>query len=123
MRIEKPMQDDTFTFEGADGQRIHVYRWIPVGPPKAAVQIAHGAAEHAGRYRRVAAVLVAAGYAVYANDHRGHGRTAMQFGRYGVVGPAGWDAMVSDVGRLAEYIRSQHSGLPLVLLGHSMGGM
>jgi alpha-beta hydrolase superfamily lysophospholipase len=117
------MQDDTFTLEVADGQRIHVYRWLPGGPPEAAVQIAHGAAEHAARYGRLAAVLVAAGYAVYANDHRGHGRTATQFGRYGVAGPGGWDAIVSDVGRLAEHIRSEHPGLPLVLLGHSMGGM
>jgi len=117
------MQDDTFVFEGADRQRIHVYRWLPAGPPKAAVQIAHGAAEHAGRYRRVAAVLVAAGHAVYANDHRGHGRTAAQFGRYGIAGPNGWDAIVSDVRRLTDHIRSQHPGLPVVLLGHSMGGM
>lgn len=117
------MQDDSFTFEGADHQRIHVYRWLPAGRVKAAVQIAHGAAEHAGRYRRVAAVLVAAGYAVYANDHRGHGRTAAQFGRYGIAGPAGWDAIVSDVRRLTQHVRSQHSGAPVVLLGHSMGGM
>jgi alpha-beta hydrolase superfamily lysophospholipase len=117
------MRHDTFVFESAGGQRIHVYRWLPVGPAKAVVQIAHGAAEHAGRYGRVAAVLVAAGYAVYANDHRGHGRTAVQFGRYGVAGPGGWDAIVSDVGRLAENIRSQHPDSPLVLLGHSMGGM
>jgi alpha-beta hydrolase superfamily lysophospholipase len=117
------MQHDTFTFENTGGQRLHVYRWLPVATPTAVVQIAHGAAEHAGRYGRVAGVLVAAGYAVYANDHRGHGRTAMQFGRYGIAGPDGWDAIVSDVGRLAEHIRSEHPRSPLVLLGHSMGGM
>jgi alpha-beta hydrolase superfamily lysophospholipase len=117
------MQDDTFTFEGADGQRIHTYRWLPAGQAKAAVQIAHGAAEHAGRYRRLADVLVTAGYAVYANDHRGHGWTAAKFGRYGVAGPGGWDAIVSDVRRLTEQIGSRHPGLPVVLLGHSMGGM
>lgn len=104
------MQDDTFALQTADGQRIHVYRWLPVAPPKAAVQIVHGAAEHAGRYRRVAAALVAAGYAVYANDHRGHGRTAAQFGRYGVAGPGGWDAMVSDARRLTEHIGSGDRG-------------
>src|SRR5262245_52839011 len=107
------MKDDTFAFEGADGQRIHVYRWLPMGAPKAVVQIAHGAAEHAGRYRRVADVLVAGGYAVYANDHRGHGQTAAKFGRYGIAGPGGWDAIVSDVRRLTEHVRSQHLGLPL----------
>ncbi len=117
------MKEDTFTLEAADGQRIHVYRWLPNETPRAAVQIAHGAAEHAARYRRLAAVLVAAGYAVYADDHRGHGRTAAQFGRYGVAGPGSWDAMVSDERRLTEHIRSQHPGLPVVLFGHSMGGM
>jgi alpha-beta hydrolase superfamily lysophospholipase len=122
-RIEGSMKDDTFTLDAADGQRIHVYRWLSQGPPKAAVQIAHGAAEHAGRYRRLAAVLVAAGYAVYANDHRGHGRTAAEFGRYGIAGPGAWDAMVSDAHQLTEHIKSQHPGLPVVILGHSMGGM
>jgi alpha-beta hydrolase superfamily lysophospholipase len=117
------MQEETFTFQGTNGQRIHVYSWLPVRPPKAAVQIAHGAAEHAGRYRRVAAVLVGAGYAVYANDHRGHGRTAAEFGRYGVAGPGGWDAIVCDVRFLTDHVRSRHPGLPLALLGHSMGGM
>jgi alpha-beta hydrolase superfamily lysophospholipase len=117
------MQDDTFTFDAADGQRIHVYRWLPAGAAKAAVQIAHGAAEHAGRYQRLAAVLVAAGYAVYANDHRGHGQTAAQFGRYGIAGLDGWEAIVSDVRRLTQHLRSRHPGVPVVLLGHSMGGM
>jgi alpha-beta hydrolase superfamily lysophospholipase len=117
------MKDDAFTFEAADGQRIHVYRWLPVEQPRAVVQIVHGAAEHAGRYGRFATALVAAGYAVYANDHRGHGRTATQFGCYGVAGLGSWDAMVSDVRQLTEHIRSRHPGLPVVLLGHSMGGM
>jgi alpha-beta hydrolase superfamily lysophospholipase len=117
------MNEETFTFEAADGQRIHTYRWLPERPPKAAVQIAHGAAEHAGRYRRVAAALVAARYAVYANDHRGHGRTAAEFGRYGIAGPGAWEAMVSDARHLTEHIKSRHPGLPVVILGHSMGGM
>ncbi len=117
------MNEDTFTFEAADGQRIHAYRWLPEGTPKAAVQISHGAAEHAGRYRRLAAVLVAAGCAVYANDHRGHGRTAAEFGRYGIAGPGAWEAMVSDAHQLTDRIKSRHPGLPVVILGHSMGGM
>ncbi len=117
------MKDDAFTFEAADGQRVHVYRWLPTGSPRAAIQIAHGAAEHAKRYGRLAAALVAAGYAVYANDHRGHGETAARFGRYGIAGPGSWDLMVSDARQLTELIKSRHPGLPVVLLGHSMGGM
>jgi alpha-beta hydrolase superfamily lysophospholipase len=120
---KEPEQDDTFTLDAADGQRLFVYRWLPPGLPRAVVQIAHGAAEHAARYRRVARVLVAAGYAVYANDHRGHGRTAADFGRYGVAGPGGWDAIVSDAGHLTSHIKARHPGQPVVLLGHSMGGL
>jgi len=100
------MKDDSFTLEAADGQRIHVHGWLPEGQPRAVVQIAHGAAEHAGRYARLATALVAAGYAAY-----------------GVAGRGSWEAMVADVRRLTEQIRSRHPGVPVVLLGHSMGGM
>lgn len=117
------MTEETFTLTAADGQRLHVYRWQPALAPRAVVQIAHGAAEHARRYRRLAGVLTGAGHAVYANDHRGHGRTAADFGRYGSAGPQGWDAIVNDAGQLAEHIQSRHPGVPVVLLGHSMGGL
>ena len=71
------MQASTFTLATPDGVSLFVYRWLPDAPPKAVVQIVHGLAEHAARYapawrRRCAA----RGYAVYADDHRGHGRTA-----------------------------------------------
>jgi alpha-beta hydrolase superfamily lysophospholipase len=59
------MQATTFGFERPDGAVLFVYRWLPNGPAKAVVQIAHGWGEHAGRYARVAEAL-----------HRGHGRTA-----------------------------------------------
>ncbi len=49
--------------------------WLPAGSPVAVVAIAHGAGEHSGRYEHVAARLTAEGYAVYALDHRGHGRS------------------------------------------------
>src|SRR5437762_13809417 len=66
----------TFTLSTADGTDLFVYGWLPAQPPRAAVQIVHGLAEHAGRYARLATALNSVGYAVYANDHRGHGRTA-----------------------------------------------
>ena len=59
----------------ADGTELATYVWTPAGEPKAIVQIAHGMAEHAARYERFAGALTAAGYVVYANDHRGHGAT------------------------------------------------
>ena len=70
------MRADSFALTADDGARINVYRWLPDGAPRAAIQIAHGLAEHAARYGRLAVALTAGGFAVYADDHRGHGRTA-----------------------------------------------
>ena len=71
--------------------------------------------------RRVAGILNDGGYAVYADDHRGHGRTAAQLERFGLAGTGAWDAMVTDARLLTEHITEAHPGLPIVLLGHSMG--
>jgi alpha-beta hydrolase superfamily lysophospholipase len=81
------------------------------------VVIAHGAGEHSGRYEHVAERLVGEGYAVYAVDHRGHGRSA---------GPRAYidrmDNVVADLDRVVLRAREDHPGVPLFLLGHSMGG-
>jgi alpha-beta hydrolase superfamily lysophospholipase len=76
--------------------------------------------EHARRYEHVAAALNDAGYVVYGQDHRGHGATADP-AALGDLGPGSWPALVADIGLLSERIRAEHPGLPLVLLGHSMG--
>lgn len=109
-----------FRIQGLDGVSLAAWRW-PAVRPRAIVQIAHGMGEHALRYAPLAARLVAAGYAVYANDHRGHGATAPDAGSLGDFGPGGFDAVVSDLGVVAAAAREEHPGLPLVLLGHSMG--
>ncbi|TLS47765.1 alpha/beta hydrolase [Streptomyces montanus] len=108
-----------FTFESEDGVQIHVHEWKPESPPRAVVQIAHGMGEHADRYAPLAAALTAEGYAVYANDHRGHGLS--RHAEPGHLGDDGWNRLVSDMVTLSEAIREQHPGLPLVLLGHSLG--
>jgi alpha-beta hydrolase superfamily lysophospholipase len=115
------MDETTFTMTAADGTEVTVDRYSPDGEPKAIVQIAHGMGEHARRYRRLAAALTGAGYVVYANDHRGHGRTAGTPDHYGDLGPGGWAGLVSDLGELSTVARKEHPGIPLVLLGHSMG--
>jgi alpha-beta hydrolase superfamily lysophospholipase len=117
------METTKYTIEGADGQTIAVYRWDDGTSPKGAVQIAHGASEHALRYARVAERLVDAGYVVYANDHRAHGRTADEHGTFGVARPGGWTAIVDDLHVLTEHIAEAHPGVPIVLFGHSMGSM
>ncbi|MHA1730536.1 MAG: lysophospholipase [Promethearchaeota archaeon] len=117
------MQEKTFTFEDHDGIEIFVYNWRPDPgtEPKAVVQIAHGMAEHAGRYARPAEALTRAGYVVYANDHRGHGKTAGSLDKVGQLGPDGWNGMVKDAKMLTDIIKEENPGLPVFLLGHSMG--
>ncbi len=117
------MPDSTFTLD-SPGEQIHVYRWEPDGPVKAVVQVAHGIAEHAARYERFARALNEAGYAVYADDHRGHGRTAGSPDRLGVFAERdGWAAVVEDLHHLTRRIREDHPGVPVVLFGHSMGSI
>jgi alpha-beta hydrolase superfamily lysophospholipase len=117
----------TFTLTTPDGVDLFVYRWLPNGGPrndrpKAVVQIAHGLAEHAARYARLAAALNAAGYAVYANDHRGHGRTVKSAADLGFFAERdGWRKCVDDLWQLNRHVAAAHPGLPIVLLGHSMG--
>jgi alpha-beta hydrolase superfamily lysophospholipase len=84
------------------------------------VQITHGIAEHSGRYDRLARFLAAEGCVVYALDLRGHGHTAGPAG-LGQAGPTAWQDMTADIKQLADIIRAEHPGLPLIAFGHSMG--
>jgi alpha-beta hydrolase superfamily lysophospholipase len=116
------MQASTFTLATANGVSLFVYRWLPNAPPKAVVQIVHGLAEHAARYARVAEALCSAGYAVYADDHRGHGRTARTPAELGLFAERdGWTKGINDLWLLNRRIATDHLGLPIVLLGHSLG--
>ncbi|MFD7921115.1 alpha/beta fold hydrolase [Streptomyces sp. NPDC059740] len=110
--------------QAPDGARIATYTWAPAaGGVRAVVQIAHGAAEHARRYDRFARHLAEHGYLVVASDHRGHGATADSTGGRGVVGEEAWRAVVADLKDIGDAVRAAHPGVPLVLLGHSMGSM
>ncbi len=108
---------DTGRFEGAGGTEIHWQCWLPEGKPRAVVVIAHGVSEHSDRYRHVAGRLVKEGYAVYALDHRGHGDSG---GPRAVVDRL--SNAVEDVDTLVGVAREESPGIPVVLLGHSMGG-
>jgi alpha-beta hydrolase superfamily lysophospholipase len=93
--------------------------------PRGVVQINHGLAEHAARYARFAAFLAGRGYHVYAHDHRGHGATTGAPPRC-FAGPGegnGGDAVIADVLAVHEEVARRHPGLPVVLFGHSMGGL
>ncbi|MFU0800998.1 MAG: alpha/beta hydrolase [Xylanivirga thermophila] len=118
------MYKETFNFKASDGLDIFVYKWSPDGDRqgKAVVQIAHGMAETAGRYESFAKSLTDDGYIVYANDHRGHGKTAKSLDEVGYIGPDGFNRMVLDMKELTKFIRNvENPNFPLFLFGHSMG--
>ena len=111
------METHEAAWESADGLQLFERSWRPA-QPKAAVVIIHGFAEHSGRYEHVVARLAARGYAVQALDLRGHGRSE---GKRTFV--RSMDEHTGDVERFLARIRERESGLPVFLLGHSMGGM
>ncbi len=103
-----------------DGTKILVRHW-PTKKPRAIVQIAHGLAEHSARYGRLAAALNAAGYEVYASDHRGHGPSASAADLGHLGDGNGWAKAVGDLWTVNRAIAKATPGVPIVLLGHSMG--
>jgi len=111
---------EPFDFPADDGERIAAWRIASAGQPRAVIQIAHGMAEHMTRYERLGRTLADAGYAVYANDHRGHGASADIHG-LGDFGPRGFPGAVDDMATLSHLARTEHPGAPLILVGHSMG--
>lgn len=113
------MSHEEIEFITTDGIALLGRVWLPEGSPRAVVCIAHGLGEHGGRYEHVASDLTAAGYAVLAPDHRGHGRSG---GLRGHVD--GFDTFATDLcGFIAAQQAKLGQDLPLFLLGHSMGGL
>lgn len=98
--------------------RIFVRSWLPASPPKAIVAICHGVNSHSGQYVWVAERLIAEGYAVYALDLRGRGRSDGE--RFFVETV---DHYVEDLSGLIDLAVSRHPGLAVFLLGHSAGGV
>ena len=114
------LQTSSFSLTANDGQRIDGHVWRSNSPPRALLQIAHGLGEHALRYRPLAEALAAQGWAVLAH-HRGHGPRARALGSQGDLGARGFAGLVDDLAQVSAYAQAEHPGLPLVLLGHSMG--
>ncbi len=114
-------EPERFTLTAPDGLPIHCTKWVPSGEPTATVQLAHGMAEHVGRYDGLARRLTEKGWIVYGNDHRGHGRSVPEGEVPGHMGEDGFDHAVEVVHRLAQTIAEAHPGTKHVLFGHSMG--
>jgi alpha-beta hydrolase superfamily lysophospholipase len=103
--------------EGCRQASIFGQAWLPEQAARSIVVISHGLGEHGGRYAGLASRLVDKGHAVYAIDHRGHGRSS---------GPRAnierFDYLVADLGAFVGRARREYPDVPVVLLGHSMGG-
>lgn len=105
-------------FPGEGGLRITWQSWQDAtAPTRAHVVVAHGAAEHGGRYVRLAQALAPRGFPVWAIDHRGHGRSEGPRALVDRLSNA-----VADVDRLVDRVAAADPGRPVYLLGHSMGG-
>ncbi|WP_166982360.1 alpha/beta fold hydrolase [Paramicrobacterium fandaimingii] len=114
--------DVTRTLVDDENVRITYYEWT-AAKPRGIVHIAHGAGEHARRYAPLAADLVAAGYTVFADDHRGHGQTGRDYLGLSHLGPRGMKGAITSLLRVAETVREQHPDLPLFGIGHSWGAL
>lgn len=104
-------------FKGDKDLNIYYQAWVPENS-KAVIQVVHGFAEHSGRYMNVVNKLTPLGYAIYANDHRGHGKSE---GKRNYVDF--FDQYIEDEKILYDLIKRKHSNLPIFMLGHSMGSM
>ena len=104
-------------FTGARDRRIFTQSWLPRGSPRDQVVIAHGYAEHSGRYDAVALFLTARGFAVHALDHHGHGKS--EGARAVIERFAQADA---DIDTLVDKVRAGSGLATIKLIGHSMGG-
>lgn len=115
------MEHEAFWLDAQDHSRLYVHAWRPMGNARAVVLFSHGMAEHAGRYDRLGKALMRAGFALYGADQRGHGHSAT----YGTLGhyadQDGWNKVVGDLATLKASIAVRHPGVPVFLLGHSMG--
>lgn len=105
-------------FRANSGKNIFTQHWLPDGPVKAVMVIAHGLSEHSGRYLPLVNYFVNKGYAVYALDHDGHGQSE---GLRGYV--ASFDHFVDDLNSYISEIKTQYQDTKILLVGHSMGGI
>ncbi len=112
------MQHTTGSLLTRDGLQLLTRSWLPDEPPKAAILLVHGVNEHSGRYAYMASHMMTHGIAVYSYDQRGHGQSE---------GPRAYvesfEEYVGDVALTMQQILSTIEGIPLFLMGHSLGGL
>lgn len=105
-------------FEGHDGASLFRRSWPPAGPARGVIVNLHGLGDHSGLYQTVTEHFTARGFAVHAPDLRGNGRSP---GARGHIGS--WREYREDLRRFVALVRGEEPGLPVFLLGHSLGGL
>jgi len=112
------MEHSEGTFQGAGNLKLFYQCWRPEGEVRAALAIVHGFGEHSGRYPNVVQHFVPRGYAIYALDHRGHGRSPGQRGYINA-----WSEYREDVHAFVQMVTTYTSSRSIFLWGHSLGGL
>ena len=107
------------TLNAEDDHEIYVQVWSPAGAPTGVIQIFHGLGEYGARYARFASAATERGLVIGIHDHRGHGEHSEEPGFF--AGENGWALLTSDALVVNDYLKQRFAGLPLTLLGHSMG--
>jgi len=106
----------------SDGVPVAVHQWLPQNEPVAVLHIVHGMAEHALRYDGFAEEACKKGFAVFAADHRGHGKTVSDQNPMGYLADGdGFRRVVTDQKELNIEIKKRYPALPVIIIGHSFG--
>lgn len=115
--------NEEFWLTAEDDCELYIRSWgSDIKDAKAVILISHGMTEHIARYKQLAAFFNGKGFIVYGDDHRGHGRTGEKQGQLGFIAEAnGFELLVEDLHLLIQYVKKQHTGLPVFIYGHSMG--
>lgn len=116
--------DEQRAYASPTGATLNLYAKHAEGIARGVIQVNHGLAEHAARYARFADALSGHGFHIYAHDHRGHGYTRAPDAPQGIFGtPDGGAKVIADIDAVHDLITKEHPGLPVIIFGHSMGGI
>lgn len=118
---------ETWDYRDGYGVPIAAQAWVPEDP-RATLQVLHGIGEHSGRYDRFARALAARGFAVFAEDHRGHGKTSLlqhdgDESKFGLLGKGGLRAAEAAIAQLTAQVRERFPKLPMGVFAHSWGSL
>ena len=102
---------------------IKAWRYSPLGKPKGVIQLIHGYGEHSRRYLHMIVKLMDAGFIVAADDHVGHGKTALENDTWGDWGTKGCKTMMEDEHLLKLAVQEKYPDIPYFMFGHSMGSI